>query len=70
MRGNRIETNGNECVDIKEGSSGNVVDSNLCSAQLDAHSGCFNARGDGNTFWYGVVWLFNVAVGLGVGLWS
>ena len=70
VRGNRIETNGNECVDIKEGSSGNVVDSNLCSAQLDAHSGCFNARGDGNTFWYGVLWLFNVAVVLGVGLWS
>ncbi|CAB1118084.1 unnamed protein product [Ectocarpus sp. CCAP 1310/34] len=48
--GNRISTSGNECVDIKEGASGNVVENNICSDQLDAESGCYDSRGDGNTF--------------------
>lgn len=38
-------------MDIKEGSTGNIVDSNICTAQLDANSGCYNSRGDDNTFW-------------------
>ncbi|CAM9793899.1 unnamed protein product [Ectocarpus fasciculatus] len=54
VSGNRISTSGNECVDIKEGSSGNVIEDNLCSDQLDAESGCYDSRGDGNTFRYNV----------------
>ena len=50
VSGNTIETNGNECVDVKEGSTYNVIESNICSMQLDENSGCFSSRGDANTF--------------------
>ena len=50
VKGNRIATHGNECVDIKEGASGNVIEYNVCSDQLDSVSGCYQCRGDGNTF--------------------
>ena len=49
---NTIETNGNECVETKEGSSGNIIQHNVCSNQDDSESGCFGSRGDGNTFRY------------------
>lgn len=48
--GNNIVTNGNECVDIKEGAHHNTVENNLCSRQLDEQSGGFDARGNQNTF--------------------
>lgn len=48
VRGNTIITNGNECVDIKEGSTGNTVEENSCSDQLDTESGCYDVRGDYN----------------------
>ena len=48
VRGNTITTNGNECVDIKEGSTDNIVEKNVCSNQLDENSGCFDSRGDNN----------------------
>ena len=48
IEGNVI-TNGIECVDIKEGSTGNIVQGNFCSDQIDKKSGCFNIRGDDNT---------------------
>jgi hypothetical protein len=47
---NTIDTRGNECVDIKEGSSGNVVEHNSCTGQLDPESGGLDARGSGNVF--------------------
>eukprot|EP00903_Cladosiphon_okamuranus_P015283 g14123.t1 len=47
---NVINPNGNECVDIKEGSTGVIVEENTCKNQLDTDSGCFGSRGDGNTF--------------------
>ncbi|CAM9513141.1 unnamed protein product, partial [Ascophyllum nodosum] len=50
ISGNTITTNGNECVDIKEGSTENVIESNYCSHQLDEYSGCFSSRSDANTF--------------------
>lgn len=50
--GNSIETHGNECVDIKEGSSDNLVENNVCQFQSDPESGGFDARGSGNTFRY------------------
>ncbi|CAN0020458.1 unnamed protein product, partial [Ectocarpus sp. 8 AP-2014] len=50
ITGNTITPNGNECVDVKEGSTGTIVEGNTCSGQLDEDSGCFGSRGDGNVF--------------------
>lgn len=52
IRNNTFVTNGNECVDIKEGSERNVVEFNDCTGQRDPHSGGFDARGKENTFRY------------------
>lgn len=41
---------GNECVDVKEGSTMNVIEYNDCAEQLDAESGCYDSRGNGNVF--------------------
>ncbi|CAN0413449.1 unnamed protein product, partial [Scytosiphon promiscuus] len=54
VSGNTISTSGNECVDIKEGATGNIIEDNICSNQLDDNSGCYDSRGDGNTFRYNV----------------
>ncbi|MCI0384968.1 DUF1565 domain-containing protein [Streptomyces sp. CNQ085] len=47
---NRIDTRGNECVDIKENSTANLVDHNVCTGQQDPKSAGLDARGSGNTF--------------------
>ncbi|CAN0446328.1 unnamed protein product, partial [Scytosiphon promiscuus] len=47
---NKLVPRGNECVDIKEGATMNVVEYNDCSDQRDAESGCFDSRGSGNVF--------------------
>ncbi|MFD7158124.1 DUF1565 domain-containing protein [Kribbella sp. NPDC059898] len=47
---NTIATYGNECVDVKENATENVVDHNDCSQQQDPSSGGLDARGSGNTF--------------------
>jgi len=47
---NNIDTQGNECVDIKESSSDNLVENNKCTGQLDPESGGMDSRGSGNTF--------------------
>jgi hypothetical protein len=52
---NTIETYGNECVDIKEAASNNLVEYNTCSRQSDPESGGFDARGNNNTFRYNQV---------------
>jgi hypothetical protein len=62
---NIIATHGNECVDIKEGSSGNIVEHNDCSYQMDPESGGFDARGAHNIFRYNDV---HDTVGAGVRL--
>lgn len=49
---NTFDTRGNECVDIKEGSSANIVEYNSCTGQQDPESGGLDARGGGNTFRY------------------
>ena len=46
---NTIDTNGNECVDIKESSSKNVIELNDCTGQQDKDSAGLNVRGNGNT---------------------
>ncbi|MEX0665006.1 MAG: right-handed parallel beta-helix repeat-containing protein [Acidimicrobiia bacterium] len=52
VRDNVIVTHGNECVDIKEAATGNVVEFNDCSEQRDPESGGFDSRGSGNVFRY------------------
>jgi hypothetical protein len=47
---NAFDTRGNECVDIKEGASGNLVEHNACTGQRDKESAGLNARGDRNVF--------------------
>lgn len=52
IRHNVFKTNGNECVDIKEGSSSNVVEFNDCTGQKEPESAGFDSRGNGNVFRY------------------
>lgn len=52
ISGNNIETHGNECVEVKEGSSGNILEYNVCTYQQDSNSGCYTSRGDANTIRY------------------
>ena len=47
---NQFDTQGNECVDIKEAATGNIVEGNSCTGQRDADSGGFDSRGSGNIF--------------------
>ncbi|MFN8568726.1 MAG: right-handed parallel beta-helix repeat-containing protein [Kouleothrix sp.] len=47
---NSFDTQGNECVDIKEAAFGNIVERNRCTGQRDPESGGFDARGSGNIF--------------------
>jgi hypothetical protein len=54
---NYFNTQGNECVDIKEGAINNVVEYNYCTGQKDSSSAGFDSRSDRNIFRY------NVAVG-------
>ncbi len=49
---NDIVTEGNECVDIKEGATANIVEYNDCTAQRDPNSAGYDSRGNGNTFRY------------------
>jgi hypothetical protein len=49
----------NECVDIKEGAFGNIVEHNTCGGQRDDDSGAFGSRGGtpgaGNVFRYNTI---------------
>lgn len=49
---NTIRTYGNECVDVKEGSTDNLIENNICEQQMDENSGCLGFRGSGNTARY------------------
>lgn len=48
IHGNWFRTNGAECVDIKEGSSRNLIEKNDCSGQRDPDSGGISVRGHHN----------------------
>lgn len=50
IHNNYINTQGNECVDIKEGSSGNIIEYNTCTGQKDENSGGLDSRGNENVF--------------------
>lgn len=47
---NKIDTQGNECVDIKEDSKYNIVENNSCTGQKDTESGGMDSRGGYNIF--------------------
>jgi hypothetical protein len=50
VHNNTFNTQGNECVDIKEDASGNLVENNTCTGQRDPESAGFDSRGDANIF--------------------
>ncbi len=52
---NTIDTQGNECVDIKEGGSRNIIENNYCTGQLDPDSAGLDSRGSNNIFRYNQV---------------
>ena len=63
---NYFDTRGNECVDVKEGSTRNVVEFNTCTGQADTESGGLDARGSGNVIRFNDVFgNFGVGVRLG-----
>lgn len=62
---NYIDTQGNECVDIKEGATKNIIEYNTCRGQKDSESGGFDSRGDENIFRYNDV---RNSIGAGVRL--
>jgi hypothetical protein len=45
---NTFNTQGNECVEVKEGGYANVIEYNLCTGQLDAESAGIGVRGNQN----------------------
>ncbi|CAN0216348.1 unnamed protein product, partial [Discosporangium mesarthrocarpum] len=49
---NDLNPEGNECVDIKEGSSENIIQNNKCWGQYDDDSAGLDSRGDSNIFRY------------------
>jgi hypothetical protein len=63
---NTFNTQGNECVDIEEGSSGNIVEHNVCTGQRDPKSAGLDARGNGNVFRYNHVF-GNIGAGVRLG---
>jgi hypothetical protein len=60
---NLMNTQGNECVDIKEGSSANIVERNQCTGQRDTESAGLDSRGSGNVLRFNTV-----ANGAGAGI--
>ena len=63
---NYFDTRGNEAVDIKAGSTGNIVEYNIVTGQLDPNSGGLDSRGDANVFRFNEVF-GNAGAGIRVG---
>ncbi|MDO8498933.1 MAG: DUF1565 domain-containing protein [bacterium] len=63
---NNINTQGNECVDIKEASSGNIVENNKCTGQMDPKSGGMDSRGSKNSFRNNIIF-GNLGAGIRLG---
>ncbi len=63
---NTFNTQGNECVDIKEASTGNIVEYNTCTGQKDPEAAGFGSRGSGNVFRYNTSY-GNVGAGVRLG---
>ena len=52
---NRIHTQGNECVDIKEGARFNLIEHNDCSGQLDEKAAGISTRGNDNVIRHNLI---------------
>ncbi|CAM9319381.1 unnamed protein product [Sphacelaria rigidula] len=52
---NEIDSQGNECVDVKEGTTDVLVEYNVCSDQRDPNSACLDSRTDDIIFRYNEV---------------
>ncbi len=63
---NTFNTQGNECLDAKEGSFGNIIEYNKCTGQRDSDSGGFDSRGDGNIFRHNEIYE-NLGTGIRLG---
>ncbi len=63
---NQMDTQGNECVEIKEGGHNNLIEYNLCTGQLDPASAGIGARGSNNIIRYNTIY-DNVGAGIRLG---
>lgn len=63
---NEFNTQGNECIDVKEGATQNVIEYNRCTGQLDAKSAGIDIRGDGNIVRYNETFN-NIGSGIRIG---
>lgn len=63
---NVIDTQGNECVEAKEGSERNIIEYNLCTGQKDPNSGGIVSRGSTNIIRYNEIY-GNIGAGVRLG---
>jgi len=63
---NQMDTQGNECVEIKEGGYNNLIEYNLCTGQLDPASAGIGSRGNNNIIRYNTIY-DNVGAGIRLG---
>lgn len=63
---NVMDTQGNECVEAKEGTEHNIIEYNLCTGQKDPNSGGIVSRGKANIIRYNEIH-GNVGVGVRLG---
>lgn len=63
---NIINTQGAECVDVKEAATGNIVENNDCTGVADKDTGALDSRGNGNIFRYNNVH-HNTSAGIRLG---
>lgn len=63
---NIINTQGNECIEVKEGSSANLIEFNECTGNKDAESAGMASRSDGNVFRFNTIYE-NIGAGIRFG---
>ena len=63
---NFMDTQGNECVEAKEGSEYNIIEYNICTGQKDPNSGGIVSRGKGNIIRHNKIY-GNVGAGVRLG---
>ena len=63
---NFMDTQGNECVEAKEGTEYNIIEYNICTGQKDPNSGGIVSRGKGNIIRYNEIY-DNVGAGVRLG---
>ncbi len=63
---NVFDTQGNECVEAKEGTEHNIIEYNICTGQKDPNSGGIVSRGKANIIRYNEIY-DNVGAGIRLG---